>query len=103
MRDLTLTEIDDQLAEQLPSRELMGSCQKSCTTRASRVVRRPATRAATAAPRGVIRRRERPARSAPGEVEVRGSGSIERSIDPILMAEEPAYGLPACELLTPRA
>jgi hypothetical protein len=30
MRDLTLTEIDDQLAEQLPSRELMGSCQKSC-------------------------------------------------------------------------
>jgi hypothetical protein len=31
MRDLTLHEIDDQLAEQLPSRELMGSscCRSS--------------------------------------------------------------------------
>jgi hypothetical protein len=26
MRDLTYNEIDEQLAEQLPSRELMGSC-----------------------------------------------------------------------------
>ena len=26
MRDLTFNEIDEQLAEQLPSRELMGSC-----------------------------------------------------------------------------
>ena len=32
MRDLTFEEIDEQLAEQLPSRELMGSssCRSSC-------------------------------------------------------------------------
>jgi hypothetical protein len=32
MRDLTFHEIDEQLAEQLPSRELMGStsCRSSC-------------------------------------------------------------------------
>jgi hypothetical protein len=32
MRDLTFNEIDEQLAEQLPSRELMGSsgCRSSC-------------------------------------------------------------------------
>jgi hypothetical protein len=31
MRELTLAEIDEQLAEQLPSRELMGSCcRPSC-------------------------------------------------------------------------
>jgi hypothetical protein len=29
MRDLTFEEIDEQLAEQLPSRELMGSCGRS--------------------------------------------------------------------------
>jgi hypothetical protein len=30
MRDLTFEEIDKQLAEQLPSRELMGSCCRPC-------------------------------------------------------------------------
>ena len=30
MRDLTFEEIDKQLAEQLPSRELMGSCCNPC-------------------------------------------------------------------------
>jgi hypothetical protein len=32
VRDLTFEEIDEQLAEQLPSRELMGSscCRSSC-------------------------------------------------------------------------
>jgi hypothetical protein len=29
MRELTFEEIDQQLAEQLPSRELMGSCGRS--------------------------------------------------------------------------
>jgi hypothetical protein len=34
MRDLTFHEIDEQLAEQLPSRELMGSsgCRSSCNS-----------------------------------------------------------------------
>jgi hypothetical protein len=40
MRDLTLHEIDDQLAEQLPSRELMGSSAAARAPRAS-----PTTRA----------------------------------------------------------
>jgi hypothetical protein len=31
MRDLTITELDAELAEQLPARELMGgSCHRSC-------------------------------------------------------------------------
>jgi hypothetical protein len=40
MRDLTFNEIDDQLAEQLPSRELMGSsgCRSSyCSQQSSTV------------------------------------------------------------------
>jgi hypothetical protein len=37
MRDLTFNEIDEQLAEQLPSRELMGSsgCRSSCCSQSS--------------------------------------------------------------------
>jgi hypothetical protein len=37
MRDLTFNEIDEQLAEQLPSRELMGSsgCRSSCCSQPS--------------------------------------------------------------------
>lgn len=31
MRDLTLYDLDSELAEQLPARELMGSCSQSCT------------------------------------------------------------------------
>ena len=30
MRDLTIQELDNQLAEQLPARELMGSCWHPC-------------------------------------------------------------------------
>jgi hypothetical protein len=31
MRDLTLYDLDNELAEQLPARELMGCCPQSCT------------------------------------------------------------------------
>ena len=30
MRELTLTDLESQLAEQLPARELMGACCHSC-------------------------------------------------------------------------
>jgi hypothetical protein len=31
MREITLNELESQLAEQLPARELMGACCHSCT------------------------------------------------------------------------
>jgi 5-deoxy-glucuronate isomerase len=37
----------------------------------------------------------------PGEVEVRGAGPFERTIQPILMSDQPADSLLVCEVLTP--
>jgi 5-deoxy-D-glucuronate isomerase len=50
-----------------------------------------------------VRRRARAARARLAKVEIRGEGSFERRIDPILMGDEAAYGLLACEVLTSRA
>ena len=50
MRDLTIQELDNQLAEQLPARELMGSCWHPCGSTFSHGGNtRPSTRVPTTA------------------------------------------------------